>query len=388
MTAPVRLAVIPGDGIGAEVTVQARQVLDEVSRLASIPLEYDEIPAGAAHYLEHGRDWPEGSERRCADADAILLGAIGLPDSAGRGSVLRTDGRMAGWSAIVGNRIGLDLYANVRPVKLFPGVRHRVSGRLAQVWEPSAVDMVMVRENTEGLYSGSGGVLAPGGLAQVATDTRIITRTASERVIRYAFETAMRRDGAPADGRRRVTCVVKDNILHGCRLFLDVFEEVAAAYPDVERDVSLVDAFTLRLVRDPGRYDVVVSTNMFGDIITELASALQGGLGLSVGCNIGDRHAMFEPIHGSAPGHTGQDRVNPMAALLAAGEALSWVGERRGDPALTGAGGAVARAVRDVLADGSTLTYDLADDGRAAPSSKVTAAVVHRLPAALEAARP
>ncbi|HEY5833065.1 isocitrate/isopropylmalate dehydrogenase family protein [Streptomyces sp.] len=375
-----RIALLPGDGIGVEVTAQAVQVLEAVGRLTGLRLDFDEIPAGAAYYREHGRDWPEGSEERCAEADAILLGAIGLPAQADKhGSLLRADGRMAGWSAIVGNRVRLDLFANVRPVRLYPGVRHFVSGAHKQVWEPENVDMVFVRENTEDLYAGSGGILAPGGVGQVATDTRIVTRPSSERVIRLAFETAMGRQGAPGDKTRRVTCVVKDNILFGCRLFVSIFEEIGAEYPEVELETVLVDAFTQWLVRRPEHYDVVVAPNMFGDIITELASALQGGMGVSVGCNIGTRHGMFEPIHGSAPKHVGKDRVNPMAAILSAGQAMHWLGGRRGDPELVRAGEAVEAAVRDVLAAGEPLTYDLVGTERAAPMSAVTAAVVDRL---------
>ncbi|MBM9507310.1 isocitrate/isopropylmalate dehydrogenase family protein [Actinacidiphila acididurans] len=377
---PYRIALLPGDGIGGEVTAQAVQVLEAVGGLTDLRFDFDEIPAGAAYYREHGRDWPEGSEERCASADAILLGAIGLPaQEGGHGSLLRSDGKMAGWSAIVGNRIKLDLYANVRPVKLYPGVRHYVSGSHKQVWDPENVDMVFIRENTEDLYAGSGGILAPGGVAQVATDTRIVTRASSERVIRLAFETAMAREGAPGDKTRRVTAVVKDNILYGCRLFVKVLEEVGAEYPQVEVETILVDAFTQWLVRRPEHYDVVVAPNMFGDIITELGSALQGGMGVSVGCNVGARHGMFEPIHGSAPKHAGKNRVNPLASILSAGQALLWLGTRRSDPELLRAAGAVEAAVCDVLAAGEPLTYDLVGTERAAPMTAVTSAVVDQL---------
>jgi isocitrate/isopropylmalate dehydrogenase len=365
---PYRIALLPGDGIGVEVVGHARRVLDAV-----VPLDYDEIPCGAEYFLAHGRDWPEGSEERCAAADAILLGAIGWP-TAGGGTTLRPDGKMAGWSAIVGNRRALDLYANIRPVKLLPGVRHLISGRHRQVWEPDDVDIVFFRENTEDLYSGVGGTMPAAG---VAIDTRIITRTASERIVRRAFEAAAAR--ARPGRSSRVTCVVKDNILQGCRLFSAVFEEVGAEFPDVEREVQLVDAFTQWLVRGPEHYDVVVAPNMFGDIVTELAAALQGGLGMAVGCNIGDRHAMFEPIHGSAPKHVGQDRVNPIAAILAGAEMLKWLGERNRDGAVSTAGERIHAAVRTVVAKGETLTYDLVGAEAAAPSSAVTAAIVAEL---------
>jgi 3-isopropylmalate dehydrogenase len=373
------IALLPGDGIGVEVVAHARRVVETVAEQNGLDLVFDEIPGGAQYFLKHGRDWPEGAERRCADADAIILGAVGWPDPGGRATAMRPDGKMAGWSLIVGNRIGLDLYANVRPVKLLPGVRHLISGVHKQVWEPENVDMVFIRENTEDLYAGSGGILAPGGEEQVAVDSRIITRRASERIIRLALETAMKPDRSRPGGVRRVTCVVKDNILHGCRMFVRIFEELGERYPEVEREVVLVDAFTQWLVRRPEHYDVVVAPNMFGDIITDLASALQGGMGISVGCNIGDRHGMFEPIHGSAPKHSGQDKVNPMAAVLAASEALKWLGARHSDGAMVAGGERIDAAVREVLRKGKTLTYDLVGQERAASGSAVTDAIVHEL---------
>jgi isocitrate/isopropylmalate dehydrogenase len=379
MSGPYTIALLPGDGIGGEVVGHARRVLEAVAEQDDLQLAFDEVPGGALYFLAHGRDWPEGAERRCREADAIILGAVGWPTPGGRGTAMRPDGKMAGWSLIVGNRLGLDLYANVRPVKLLPGVRHSISGVFKQVWEPENVDIVFLRENTEDLYAGAGGVLAPGGEAQVAVDSRIITRRATERIIRMAFEAALKRSPAREDGVRRVTCVVKDNILHGCRLFVRILDEVGELYPEVEREVVLVDAFTQWLVRRPEHYDVVVAPNMFGDVITELAAALQGGLGLSVGCNIGDEHGMFEPIHGSAPKHVGRDRVNPMAAILAGAEALKWLGERRADHPLAAAGDRVEAAVREVLRQGETLTYDLVGPELAASGSAVTDAVVREL---------
>jgi 3-isopropylmalate dehydrogenase len=378
MANPYNIALLPGDGIGVEVVAHARRVLDEVARLDGLTLAFDEIPGGAQYYLEHGQDWPDGAAQRCSAADAIILGAVGWPSPDRRGTAMRTDGKMAGWSLIVGNRIGLDLYANIRPVKLLPGVQHLISGRHKQVWEPENVDMVFIRENTEDLYAGSGGILAPGGEVQVATDTRIITRRATERILRVAFETAMK--SHRGDGVRRVTCVVKDNILHGCRMFVHVFEELGEQYPHVEREVVLVDAFTQWLVRQPEHYDVVVAPNMFGDIITELASALQGGMGMSVGCNVGDEHGMFEPIHGSAPKHVGKDRVNPIATVLAASEALKWLGVRHCDGRLVSGGERIDAAVREVLRKGETLTYDLVGPQRAASSTAVTDAILSELP--------
>ena len=371
------IILLPGDGIGVEVADEARALVELVAAKIGVRLAIEEIPCGGAYYLKDGRrDWPEGSEARCAAADAVLLGAVGWPAPDGAGPVTMSNGRMAGYSAVIGNRVELDLYANVRPVRLFAGVQHLISGQARQVWAPDKVDLVIVRENTEGLYSGMGGTLRTGGHATVATDTRLITRAASERVIRVAFELAESRGrGAPRDGVKRVTCIVKNNVLEGCRLFTEVFREVGADHPDVELDIAIVDAFTQWLVTQPERYDVCVTTNMFGDIVTDLAAVLQGGMGMAVGCNLGDQHAMFEPIHGSAPPLTGKDRANPMAMLLAAGEMLGWLGRRHADGRLERAARAIDEAVAEVCARGAPLTEDLVGAGRAAPRSVVAEAV-------------
>jgi 3-isopropylmalate dehydrogenase len=373
------VVLLPGDGIGREVAREARRVLDTVARRVEVGFDVEEIPCGGQYYLEHGRDWPEGSEEKCDRADVILLGAVGWPSPDGKGPVTMPGGRMAGYSPVLGNRSRLDLYANIRPVRLYEGVSHRVSGVHRQVWRPGDVDMVFIRENTEGLYCGMGGQVATGGRTTMATDTRIITRTASERVIRLAFELAMKRKGAPKDRKRRVTAIVKNNVLQGCMLFAEVFAEIGARYPDVEKDVAIVDAFTQWLLSQPEYYDVLVTTNMFGDIVTDLASFLQGGMGMAVGCNVGDQHAMFEPIHGSAPKHAGLDKANPMAMILATGEALKWLGNKKADAALVRSGELCEQAVRAVLRAGAPLTYDLVGPDHAAPMSEVTAAVVAEL---------
>jgi isocitrate/isopropylmalate dehydrogenase len=366
------LALLPGDGIGVEVVGHARQLLDLVAAGTGAQFSIDEIPCGGKFYLEHGsRDWPEGAEERCRAADAILLGAVGWNGPDGAPVTMRdAAGReqMAGWSPVIGNRIKLDLYANIRPVRCLPGTRHGLSGRFHAVWSPETVDMVIVRENTEGLYSG----IAERS-ADRATDLRVITRRASQRVIRAAFELSRHRDrGAPGDRKRRVTCIVKHNVLAGCRLFLDVFREVARAFPEIEPDVAIVDSFAMFVLTQPERYDVCVTTNMFGDILTDLASVLQGGMGMAVGCNVGDDHAMFEPIHGSAPPLAGKDRANPMAMLLATGEAFGWLGRRFGDERLIRAQRAVEAAVAELVERGAPLTSDL---GGSAPQSVVAEAV-------------
>jgi len=374
------LVLLPGDGIGAEVIAEARALVEVVAAASGAGFALEEIPCGGRFYLAHGsRDWPEGAEDRCRAADAILLGAVGWNGPDGQPVMMTgADGkqRMAGWSPVIGNRVALDLYANIRPVRCLPGTRHNLSGRFREVWSPQNVDMVIIRENTEGLYSGLGERTD-----DRATDVRVITRRASERVIARAFELSRQRDrGAPGDGKRRVTCIVKHNVLQGCRLFLDVFREVAARYPDVEPDVAIVDSFAMFVLTQPERYDVCVTTNMFGDILTDLASVLQGGMGMAVGCNVGDDHAMFEPIHGSAPPLAGKDRANPMAMLLATGEAMAWLGRRHADDRLTRAAAAIEGAVAAIVERGEPLTADLGGTaGTRAVAAAVRDAVERRL---------
>ena len=363
------LVLLPGDGIGVEVLGEARALVDIVAQHLEVGFAMDEIPCGGKYYLDHGstRDWPEGAEDRCAKADAILLGAVGWsgPDGA---PVIMADGKMAGYSPVIGNRTKLDLYANIRPVRCLPGTKHGLSGHFAPVWRPDTVDMVIIRENTEGLYSG-----IAERTADRATDLRVITRRASERVITKAFEVSRdRAKGAPGDGKKRVTAIAKHNVLTGCRLFLEVFREVAKSYPDIEPDVAIVDSFAMFVLTQPERYDVCVTTNMFGDILTDLASVLQGGMGMAVGCNVGDDHAMFEPIHGSAPPLAGRDRANPMAMMLATGEAFAWLGRRYGDDRLVRAHRAIEAAVATVVERGEPLTADM---GGQAGSKAVAQAV-------------
>jgi 3-isopropylmalate dehydrogenase len=375
------IALLPGDGIGAEVAADARALLEVIAAGTGVGLRVDEIPCGGRFYLQHGqRDWPEDAEARCRAADAILLGAVGWNHPDGT-MVTMADGKMAGWSPVIGNRVRLNLYANIRPIRLLAGIEHGLSGRFARVWEPGMVDMIIVRENTEGLYSGIGGIVG-----DAAVDTRVITRAASRRVIRKAFELSRGRGtGAPQDGKRRVTCVVKNNVLYGCKLFLEVFREVAADFPDIEQDVAIVDSFGMFLLTRPEFYDVVVTTNMFGDIMTDLGAVLQGGMGMAVGCNVGDEHAMFEPIHGSAPPLAGHDRANPLAMLLATAEALTWLGRRHDDPRLVHGGRAIDLAVAAVVARGAPLTVDLVGPERGAPRSVVAAAVREETAARLAA---
>ena len=353
-TAGHRIVLLPGDGTGPEVVREGRKLLDALAENDAAPWRLEEYPGGAQYYLKHGREWEPEAEAAAKSSDAILLGAVGWPGAT------MPNGDLAGGALVLGLRRSLDLYANVRPCRLYPGVLHRISGAYRTVWEPKNVDLVIVRENTEGLYAPIHGRLerGPGG-TELAIDTRVITRKGAERVIRYAFDLAeRRRPTLPAGRASRVTCVDKSNVLEGCRFFRQVFDEVASAHPAIARDYAYVDAFTQWIVRNPEQYDVVVSTNMMGDIITDLASVLQGGMGFAAGGNIGEDHAMFEPVHGSAPKYAGKDQVNPFATFFAVEMMLRWLGSRTGDARLTRQADRAERAIARALADGSARTYD------------------------------
>jgi isocitrate/isopropylmalate dehydrogenase len=348
-----QVAVFPGDGTGPEVIREGEKVLGALAEGGPAPWRLTSYPGGGQYYLKTGKEWePEASEA-AARADAILLGAVGWP-----GATL-PNGDLAGRALVLGLREGLDLYANVRPCKLYAGVRHRISGAYREVWSPKNVDLVIVRENTEDLYTPARGRLTRGHETEVAVDTRLITRKGSERVIRYAFEVARARPrGAPEDGARRVTCVDKSNVMEGCRFFRETFDRVAAEYPEVERDYAYVDAFTQWLVRNPERFNVVVTTNMMGDIITDLAAVLQGGMGFAAGGNIGREHGMFEPVHGSAPKYAGHNQVNPFATFLAVEQMLRWLADRHRDARLAEQAERLERGIASVLAGGTARTYD------------------------------
>ncbi|HEX2022671.1 MAG TPA: isocitrate/isopropylmalate dehydrogenase family protein [Candidatus Thermoplasmatota archaeon] len=373
-----KVALLPGDGVGVEVLAEGRKVLDAAAETHGLSLSYEEYACGGAYYLKTGKEWAPEAFPYCRDeADAILLGAVGWP-----GADL-PDGNIAGAGIVFGLRFGLDLYANVRPTKLYPGVKHKIGSRFMDVWEPRNVDFVIIRENTEGLYTPARGWLqrGVGELPEVAIDNNVITSKGASRVARKAFELSRARGkGAPKDQKKRVTCIDKANVLRGSQLFRQCYDRVAKEYPDVERDYAYVDAFTQWVVRNPEGYDVCVASNMMGDIVTDLAAVLQGGMGMAASGNIGDKHAMFEPIHGSAPKHAGQGVANPIATVLAAQMMLEWLAQRHDDRKLREAGASIERAVAAVVAEGKTLTYDL---GGTAKTSQVGDAVV----AALRAGR-
>lgn len=357
--ATYKIAVLLGDGTGPEVMGEVKKIMETASEVFSLDFEMIEMPCGAEYYQKTGREWPENAFQICKEeADAILLGAMSSPKKR------PLEGANVASSVLFGLRFGLDLYANVRPAKLYPNVRHKISTKFKQVWEPDDVDFVIIRENTEGCYVPARGGLSRAEKMEMAIDNRVITRKGAERVIRFAFEMSKRRNGAPKDGKKRVTCVDKSNVLCGCLLFRNIYDEVALNYPDIEKDYAYVDAFTQWILRKPECYDVAVMPNIFGDILTDLAAVLQGGMGMAASGNIGDKHGMFEPVHGTSPRYAGKDIVNPTAAILSLHMMFEWLGMKKGDEKLVNASKRIEWAVAKVLEEGKTLTYDLGGDAR------------------------
>src|SRR2546428_222510 len=262
--------LLAGDGVGPEVMREGVKVLKAVESGYGVSFDLVPFPCGGQHYLDTGEEWPDGVFESCKAADAILLGAVGLPEA------VLPNGDVAGVGVVFGLRFGLDLYANVRPTKLYPNVRHKIHDGFKLVWEPGKVDFVIVRENTEGLYTPNRGFLDRGGGKELAVDSRVITRKGAERVIRFAFELSKQRRGAPSDGKHRVTCVDKSNVTAGCKLFRQVYDEAATRYPTVLKDYAYIDPFQQWLIRSPEVFDVAVTSNMFGDIATDLAEVVQG----------------------------------------------------------------------------------------------------------------
>ena len=306
-----RIAVIPGDGIGKEVIPQAVRVIEAVG--ADLALTH--LDWGADRYLADGVTVPPGGFAALArDFDAILVGAFGDP---------RVGSNIHAKEILLGMRFKMDLYANVRPVRLLDASLCPLKGI-----EPKDLDFVVIRENTEGVYGDLGGVFKQGTPDEIAIQEDVNTRTGVERIIRYAFEycsNGRRLDGSP---RRRVLMCDKSNAMtHAGGLWQRVFKEVAAAYPKIETQHMYVDALCMQMVRDPRGFDVVVTNNMFGDIITDLAAGLQGGLGMAASGNIRPGHtSMFEPVHGSAPPIAGKNIANPFGAILTAGMMLTYLG--------------------------------------------------------------
>ena len=327
-----RVVVIPGDGIGPELVAAALVVLAAAEEALGFKLEIDRREGGADFYRKSGASLAPETFEAIRRADAAMKGPVGLPD------VRLPDGTEAG---LLGGvlRIGLDAYANLRPVRLLPGVEAPLKAKAGEI------DYVIVRENTEGLYLSRGkGV----GTRDAMADTLLVTRKGVERIARYAFELARKRRGAPEDGVRRVTCVDKANVLASLAFFRRVFDEVGEGYPDVAREYLYADAAAQALVLRPQRLDVLVMENFLGDILSDLGGATVGGIGLCPSGNIGERHAYFEPIHGSAPDLAGQDKANPISQVLSAALLLEHLGERD-------AAGLIRRAVDAALAQGKLV---------------------------------
>jgi len=326
-----RIALIPGDGIGTEVVREARRVLETVAATEGLPLELVDWDLGADRYLRDGVTITDEEFRSLAeDHDAILLGALGDP---------RVPGNEHARDILLGLRFRLDLYVNFRPcVLLAPDLCP-----LKRVKVP--VRLEIFRENTEGCYVGLGGVFKQGTPHEVAIEEDVNTRTGVERIVRAAFEFAR------AKGRPKVTLVDKANAMrHAGGLWRRVFAEVGAEYPDVERDAMYVDAMAMDLVRRPERYAVIVTSNLFGDIVSDLAAELTGGLGLAPSANLHPgRHALFEPVHGSAPDIAGMGKANPFGAIRCVALMLDHFGH-------PGAGERVEQAVAAAIAQGRTTT--------------------------------
>ena len=324
----IKIAVIGGDGTGPEVTAEALKVLAAVSDAEGFSYTTTDLDWGGQRYLRTGEILPDRWEQTVREHDAIYLGAIGHPDVPP--GVLEK-------GILLTMRFVLDQYINLRPVKLYPGVSTPLADKT-----PDDIDFVVVRENTEDLYAGIGGFLKKGTPDEVATQTAIYTRKGCERCIRWAFEYTRRRNNPKG---KRLTLVAKTNVLtYGHDLWQRTFDDVAKEYDDVEADYNNVDACCMWMVKNPEYYDVIVTTNMFGDIITDLGAMIQGGMGVAAGGNINPDPggvSMFEPMGGSAPKYTGKNVINPIAAIAAMGMML----EQTGQPA---AAARVARAIEHV----------------------------------------
>jgi 3-isopropylmalate dehydrogenase len=309
MPAPYTIAVIPGDGVGPEVTDEALKVLERAASLFNFSYRTKMYPFGADHYLATNEFMPPGQLDEFRTMDAIYLGAIGDP---------RLPPGLVERGVIAATRFGLDLYVNLRPIKLYAEHLCPLKGK-----KPSDIDMVVVRENTEDLYTGIGGHFKKGTPDEVVIANQIFTRKGVERAIRYAFELARARAG-----KKKLTLVDKSNAIEVQQLWRRTMEEVGAEYADIEREYAYVDAACMWMVKNPETFDVIVTTNLFGDIITDLGAMLQGGMGVAASGNIHPgKVSLFEPIHGSAPKYKGRNSVSPIAAIAAVGMLLDYVGE-------------------------------------------------------------
>jgi 3-isopropylmalate dehydrogenase len=333
----MKLAVIGGDGTGPEVAAEGMKVLAAVSKKVGFDYEAKDFDISGDRYLAAGGDpnkqtipvIHEEEIEELRSFDAIYLGAVGhskiAPGILEKGVLLRL-------------RFELDQYINLRPVKLYPGVPTPLKDK-----GPEDIDFIVVRENTEGIYTGMGGVQYEGTAAEVSTQVNCTTRFGAERAIRYAFDLCRRRNSS----KKRLTLVHKTNVLtFAGGTWFRAFEEVGKEYPDIEKDYNHVDACTMWFVKNPEYYDVIVTDNIFGDIITDLAAVIQGGLGVAAGGNINPAGvSMYEPMGGSAPKYTGKNVINPIAAIAAMGMLLKETGNNTGDEKLVKAGNLVEQAI-------------------------------------------
>ncbi|QHJ01287.1 isocitrate/isopropylmalate dehydrogenase family protein [Xylophilus rhododendri] len=361
-----QIAVLPGDGIGREVMAACEHVLQAVEKRVGIRLGLQWLPAGAQHYVDTGDALPQSTLKACEAADAILFGAMGLPHVRG------ADG-----TEIIPQldlRMHFDLYAGVRPIRTFAGLPTPLSHPRAQ-----AIDLVLVRENTEGLFYARGRGDVRGD--EEVFDTMRITRKGTSRICEFAFGLAERR--ARRLGRQgHVTNVDKANVFASMAFFRKVFEEVAARHAGVGSDSAYVDAMALNLVLKPWNYDVLVTENMFGDILSDLIAALVGGMGMAPSGDIGDRVGLFQPAHGTAPDIAGQGKANPTAMILSAAMMLDWLAGRSGDARLGDAAALIERSVEQVFASGGVRPMEF---GGAHGTREITEAVTGALAEAMAA---
>jgi 3-isopropylmalate dehydrogenase len=351
--APYRVAVLPGDGIGPEVTDAAVQVLSAVADRVGVALRYRQYAAGAGAYRDTGEAISAATMEAVGRADAVFLGAMGLP------GVRHPDGTEI--TPQIDIRERYRLYASVRPSELLPGV--------PPVLHATDIDLVTIRESTEGLFAGRHDPRSSD--PDVEHDRMTITRATSEALFETAFTVAASRarvKGRPA----RVTLFDKANVLKSLAFFRRIFDEVAAGHAGIESERMYVDAGTMMMVREPGHFDVIVTENQFGDIVSELAAGITGGLGLAPSADIGADHAVFQPSHGTAPDLAGRDEANPIGAILAAAMLLDWLAERHRDARCDTAAGLVRAAVRHALGAG-VATPDIGGD---AGTGEVTKAVL------------
>ncbi|HWB83667.1 MAG TPA: isocitrate/isopropylmalate dehydrogenase family protein [Bryobacteraceae bacterium] len=348
-----RIALLPGDGVGKEVTAAAVEVLKAVeSTAAKMQFELTEFQVGAEEYLRSGDPMPAAVFEQLKDFHAIFLGAIGLPGVRWPHGVEMTPQ--------LDLRERLDLYCGLRPVFLFHSADTPLRNKAA-----GSIDLLLVRESTEGLFFSRKEKFAPD--ASYVEDKMRITRRGAERVIRAAFREAMRR-------RRHVTLVDKANVLPSMAFFRQVFDEIAGEFPAVQTARAYVDAAALHLLQRPESFDVIVTENMFGDILSDLAAGLVGGMGMAPSADIGEQYAVFQPAHGSAPDIAGKDIANPVAAILSAAMMLEWLGTQE----TRAAGERIRRAVSAVLADPAARTRDL---GGSLTTRQMTGVIVSALTA-------